>query len=381
MSDNYGGTTTSDTARLSLFQDLATWLNNHSNVAAAIKWQFQPGDLYNYYAPPAESDKVAWMNWNATQQSELNQAYLDVVAWFNAGASQVTMVPGGTSNTLTDEPTNLYSQVSNDAGPTMVTVSPAYLWRLYRAHVAFSLMLECSHQLPWTVTTYDSHSLRYLFDSATMAFMLPSGEFGLGTYGGANLPTLRDNNRPRTTFADPRWTYPWLKQAGLIGGNRLGTIGGLLDWMRQNMTHFFGNDVFANDQAIWGYRGFSPISKIVGGTVDGNNPSYGTQHWTAGCHGSTGFLHAALRVVNLPVQPIWTCGHELVYFVSEDLYLDHADDPYNAVVRGSSASSLLLLLDSSTWTSRFGSDTAVNFLDGASSVCPWIGYAAVHFPP
>ena len=66
--------------------------------------------------------------------------------------------------------------------------------------------------------------------------------------------------------------------------------------------------------------------------------------------------------------------------MSEDLYLDHADDPYNGNVRASTASSLLLLIDSATWRSRFGADESLNFLDISSLVCSWIGYTAAHFP-
>ena len=86
-------------------------------------------------------------------------------------------------------------------------------------------------------------------------------------------------------------------------------------------------------------------------------------------------------MLNIPVEPVWVCGHELVYFMSEGLYLDHADDPYNAFVRASSSPSLLLLIDSATWQSRFGADETVNILgDNTSPAYPWIGYTAIHFP-
>ncbi len=379
VTDPYGTTTPSEAARLSLFQDLAAWLTAHPAIAGAIKWQFQPANLFNVYTPPAEGDKLPWASWSATQKADLNQAYLDVVAWYSQGASQVVMVSGGSNPT--DRPTNNYPSINSDGTGTMVWVSPAYMWKLYLAHVAFSLMLETSRQVPWSVTDYPDATLKWLFDSTSMGWYLANGNYSLGTYGGAGLPVLRTDNRPRTSFADPRWTYPWLKQAGILGATRLATIGNTLDWMRQNMTHFFGAETFGNDWAIWQYRGYSPLSRIVNGTVDSNTPSYGLQHWTAGCHGSTGFLNAALRVLNIPVQPIWVCGHELVYFMSEDRYLDHADDPYNQVVRASSSPSLLLLIDSATWRSRFGADETINIPgDATSPANAWIGYSASHFP-
>ena len=381
VSDGFGGSTTSALARLSLFLDLGTWLTAHPAIAAAIKWQIQSGDPYNYYIAPSEAQKVAWASWSQTQQADLDAAYRSHVDWFNAGAPQVTMVPGGTATTLSDQPTNLYSQIGLDANATMVQVSPADMWRLYTSHVAFSLMLELSQQVPWTLTGYASGSLRWLFDSSTMAWLQPNGTYGMGTYAGANQPALRDNNRPRTQFADPRWTFPWLQQAGIIGASRRSTIGGFLDYMRHNLYHAVGGaDTFGSDFAIWQYRGYSPVSRIVLGTVDSRNPVLGTQHFTEGCHGSTGFINAALRILNIPVQPIWVCGHELLYFMSEDLYLDHADDPYNGVVRASSSPSLLLLIDSATWRSRFGADETLNNWDYSSPVIQWIGYAAQHFP-
>jgi len=378
ITDAFGSATNSAAARLSLFQDLAAWLTAHPAIAAALKWQFQPANLFNVYTPPAEGDKIAWASWSVSQKADLNQAYLDAVAWYSQGAAQVAMVPGGLNPT--DQPTNNYPSINSDSTGTMEWVSPAYMWKLYVAHVAFSLMLETSGQVPWSVTDYPDATLKWLFDSTTMGWCLANGNYSLGTYAGAGLPALRTDNRPRTTFADPRWTYPWLKQAGLVGATRLATIGKSLDWMRQNMTHFFGAETFGNDWAIWQYRGYSPLSQIVNGTVDSNTPSYGVQHWTAGCHGSTGFLNAALRVLNIPVEPIWVCGHELVYFMSEDLYLDHADDPYNAVVRASGSSSLLLLIDAATWRLRFGPDETVNIPgDNTSPAYPWIGYTAINF--
>jgi len=149
--------------------------------------------------------------------------------------------------------------------------------------------------------------------------------------------------------------------------------------MRQNLTHFYGADQFGNDFAIWQYRGYSPLSQIVNGIVDTLYPGYGTLHWTAGCHGSVGFMNAALRVLNIPVQPVWICAHEMPYFMSEDLYMDHGDDPYNQLVRASSAPSLDLLIPSATWRARFTSDETVNILDVNDPALNWVGYTAAHF--
>jgi hypothetical protein len=259
-------------------------------------------------------------------------------------------------------------------------VTPAHLWKLDLAHVAFALAQEIAHPLPWSLATDSPESLRYLFDSSVMAWYLPNGNYGMGTYGGANFPPLRADTRPQTAFAPPMWTYPWLQQAGLIGSTRQETIGKVLEWMRQNLVHFYGAANYGTYNAVWQYRGWVPLTRIVAGTLDANNPGLGTQHWTAGCHGSVGFLHEVLRVVNIPVQPVWVGGHELACFVSERKYLDHGDDPYNLVVKAYPNSPILnLLLDEPTYQSRFTSDLTVNITDPYSPAVANVGRAAAEF--
>jgi hypothetical protein len=281
---------------------------------------------------------------------------------------------------LSDEPVNQNFQSAVDTISVSEWVTPAYMWKLYVAHVGFSLALETSQTLGWSVAGDTDETLRYLFDSSVMAWYLPNGNYGMGTYAGANFPPLRANNRPQTAFAPPMWTYPFLRDAGLLGTTRLETIGNVLQWMRLNLWHFFGTDTFGNVDAIWQYRGWVPLSRIVNGTVDANNPGFGVQHWTAGCHGSVALLHEVLRVVNVPVQPVWVAGHELAYFTSEGLYLDHGDDPYNAVVKSHPASPILpLLIDEATYKARFTSDLTVNITDPYSPALANVGRAAAEF--
>ena len=376
VSDAYGGSCTSATVHVTVRPELSSWLMAHPRVAAALRWQFRPANLANSYQAPADSDKLDWAHWSSSQQDDLNQAYLAAKAWLAQGASQVAMDPAG----LTDQPANQHPQISNDSLSPMEWVTPAYFWKLYVAHVAFSLALEITHPLPWSLADDSDETLRYLLDGSVMAWLLPNGNFGMGTYGGANLPALRANTRPQTTFAPPMWTYPWLRQAGLIGSTRQETIGKVMDWMRDNLWHFYGTDTLGTYNAVWQYRGYVPLSKIVEGTVDANNPTLGAQHWTAGCHGSVGFLHAVLRVLNIPVQPIWVSGHELAYFVSEKLYLDHGDDPYNANVRAAPNSPILsLLIDESTYQSWFIPDLTVNITDPYSPAKNNVGRRANEF--
>lgn len=375
VTDAWGGSATSAPATLTVRADLATWLSLNPNVAAAMRWQFQPADMvtYNSYAPPGDKDKIAWADWSQAQKDDLNQAYLDARAWLAQGAPQAAMPIGG----LTDEPANQNSQTSIDSLTPSEWVTPAYMWKLYVAHVALSLALETTGTLPWSLVGDTDETLRQLFDSSVMAWYVPNGNYVMGTY---RVPALRADNRPQTAFAPPMWTYPFLKQAGLVGTTRLETIGNVLQWMRLDLWHFFGSANYGTYDAVWQYRGWVPLSKIVSGTVDANNPVYGVQHWTAGCHGSVAFLHQVLRALNVPVQPVWVAGHELAYFTSERLYLDHGDDPYNQVVKSHPSSPILsLLIDESTYKARFTADLTVNITDPYSPALANVGREAANF--
>ena len=269
--DGYGGVVISSSALLTVRPDLATWLGSHPQVAAAIRWQVQAANPVNSYQAPADSDKVAWAAWGLQQQADLDQAYRETRDWLAQGAHQVAMDPAG----LTDAPSNQHPQTSNDALTPMEWVTPATMWKLYTAHVAFALALEITQPLPWSLTEDSDETLRYLFDSSVMAWRLPNGNFGMGTYGGANLPALRVNTRPQTTFAPPMWTYPWLQQAGLIGTSRLDTIGRVMQWMRGNMVHFYGADTFGTHAAVWQYPGPCASLPHRGGDCGRQQPRVG----------------------------------------------------------------------------------------------------------
>jgi hypothetical protein len=352
--------------------DLNAWLTAHPNVANAIKWQYQPADPANVYIPPTDADKVAWAQWTSNQKTDLNNAYLAVCDWFTQGRQQVQMPYGG----LTDMPVNTHPSVNSDSVSVTEVVSPSYMWDLYVAHVAFSLAAELSKELPWSIADYDDESLRYLFDSTTMAWDMASVQgYSMGTNAN-RVPAKRADNLPMTALAPPLWTYPFLRDASLIGATRIETIGRVLDWMRQNLSHFYGNSSFGNMFAVWQYRGYPPLSRIVSGTVDTNNPGLGAYHWTAGCHGSVGLLNQVLRAVNIPVQPVWVCGHELPYFVTEKMYMDHGDDPYNQNVKHSNAPILSFLINEATYQSWFSNDLTINITDYASPACANVGRRA-----
>ena len=73
------------------------------------------------------------------------------------------------------------------------------------------------------------------------------------------------------------------------------------------------------------------MTRVIDGTIQTSQPQYGTRHRTAGCWGTTGFLRAALRAVNIPVKLVTNASHAQPWFMADARYLSHGDDPYNAL--------------------------------------------------
>jgi hypothetical protein len=143
--------------------------------------------------------------------------------------------------------------------------------------------------------------------------------------------------------------YRWLRDAALVASTPLDTIARVLEWCRDNMTHFLYAATPDNMEDHWQYRGLPPVERIIAGTTS----SFGFRHWTAGCWGTSGFLRLVLRTVNVPATLVTNCGHAQPYFPTVERYLSHGDDPYNRNTRDSGASGLDLLLDSATFEEWF----------------------------
>jgi hypothetical protein len=381
VDQNNAGSAVAARSPLRQAPDLTAWLLGHPDVANAIKWQ--TAKQSGVFVPPTDAVKVAWMNWTQAQKDELNQAYLAEFAWLAAGGAQTPMDPNG----LTDKPLNVDPFLAADTYARGY-LDQTYFWKLYVAHVAHALLLETAQQVPWSLTAYDANSLRVLLDSACMAWH--AGPMGGGVTGYVlgldpwHIPVKVDDNLPQTSFAPPTWTYPFLRDGGMLGETRLDSIGKVLDWMRYQMDHMLGSSGYNENEARWGYRGYPPVSAIVAGTVDANHPQFGQRHWTAGCHGSVAFACQTLRALNIPVLPVWiqgpvvTSGHQGAWFMTENLYLDHGDNPYNQNVKNSPSPVFGILIDEATWKLRFVNDPTLN---PPYTVTAWgnVGKAAADF--
>jgi len=88
-------------------------------------------------------------------------------------------------------------------------------------------------------------------------------------------------------------------------------------------------------EAQWQYRGTPPVSRIIDGSTSDFHPEWGLVHITAGCFGTLGFYRSIFRSVNIPIKTLITesngINHAQICFLSENKYLWHGDDPYDAL--------------------------------------------------
>ena len=268
--------------------DVAAWLGSHTSIANAIIWE-SAGGIQAYPA------------WSASMKADLANAFK--LAW------------NLTSVVSTDPAPN--KKVLADADSVVQILDHAYAWPMFVAHVAQSLAVEIGKRVGWSVTGYSATGLAQLFDSReTFHWNAGATGYEIGFGHGVALPCA------------PHMSYSLIFN-NMIKGSRFSTIAALLDWCRSNLRHFMGGWDTANVFDQWQYRGFPPVLKMIQGTPTLSQPSWGVHNLTGGCWGTTGFLRAVLRTVNIPVRLVTHCGHAQPNFVEDGLYLTHGDDPYN----------------------------------------------------
>lgn len=324
---------------------LDCWLNEHPNVAASIKWQF---DFGTYDVP--DTAKRPWPSWSAAEKQELVVAFEAAWTWLYQQATPYTNL----NESLAYPPNNENDTTNSGLSPwTMVTES--YARELYLRWIGLNLAVEIGGHVPWSVTGYTAEQLQILFDSASFMTRRADAIYVVcaGSPEHANYLHRKDN-LGGSLIAPPRFTLAFLRSANLVGGTRAATITSLLNWCRDNMVHFYGSADYGTMEQHWQYRGLPPITRVIDGTTSTYPGATTFEHWTAGCHGTTGFLRNVLRAVNIPVQILRVCGHGQAYFLTEGKYLDHGDNPYNLTFKGLGLSAADLLIDETTYTAWFG---------------------------
>ncbi len=330
---------------ISFKQFIIYWLNVNPKVAFAMKWCNEPG----FYMPDEEA-KIHWFEWTDTMRDEFldvfaelydfglkRDDYLEGQSWMSAlyGREAANLLDPG----FPDPPTNHAEKIGDDDFIAYNAFTPDDTWQIYIYYVALSLVAELQHWYDWSILDYDTLQLNLLFDSSYW-FRRGNVSGNYSNYRG-ELATdhgdlLRENNLAQVTPPPPRWTYWYLDREDIVAGSREETIVNLVDWTR-DMVHAFGGKFdFAIHENYYDYRGSAPVIAIFRGTVCSDPPAYYVdpsiietwQHWTTGCHTTAGFYQVVLRILNIPVEIVRVCGHSAVRFITEDLYLDHADTPY-----------------------------------------------------
>jgi hypothetical protein len=302
----------------------ADWLALHPHVASAIMWEDQGGGLSNY------------THWHSDRRNALNAEYAAFAA--------------GKPTQLKHPPANLLTMKDDQFASTRISADDA--WRLWLAHVACGLWCEIGRQVPWSIADYPQSALRILFDSREMFRWRNTPAPGEEAYGGAALSGYEFEDRVGGWIVPgpPAQMLRWLRDTGIVkpvqpersspfnlpqkfeiapAAKRKQTVYAMIDWCRR-LAHFANNLTGLNVQQYWQYRGFPPVMRVLGGTVNPQMPGAATssEHYTAGCWGTAGLLRAVLRAVNIPVEVRVPTVHAQAWFPLENEGLCHGDDPY-----------------------------------------------------
>ncbi len=309
------------------------WLSHNTNVRDAIRWETSSGS-------------VAFTSWTSSQRKDFREAFSAIWYWMKGG------MVGTNPLLLANPPQNIVaSTLADDDYPTTV-ISASDAWPLFVSTVAFSLVMELGAYVPWSMTADDAETLKTLFDSTRMfLYHSTTGGYEVSAVSGRSLP------------ASPTMTYQFLKNQGAMQSTRLGTLGGLMTWGRKYMDHFLDGYTASNAVAHWGYRGAPPAQRVMDGTFNTWEGGSWFGNWTAGCHGTNGFMRSVMRVVNVAVFYTTADGHATPYFQSEYLYLSHGDDVYNALVKSIPPFAMTLLpISQSKYDSWFGAGVSSSAL-------------------
>jgi hypothetical protein len=304
---------------------LSTWLAANQNVRDAIQWE-SPGGVHDY------------AHWTTQDQQFLDTTFSG--AWD-------TNFP-----LLEDPPRNTVTLADMDDPITVIAEGDA--WPLYVAHISYCLAAEIAGWMSWSITGYTSDQLAILFDSRNM-FQWDSAHNGYAIKEGSGSVGV--------VPASPWTTLLFLYQNGLYTcRSQTEVIEKTLDWCRLNLSHFVGDFKAKNMEDQWQYRGSPPAVRVMNGTPFPTSTDLRLaeiMHRTAGCWGTTAFLRAILRVLNIPVKHEEHVGHSMPNFLTEGQYMSHGDDPYNRLSKATPPfPARELLIDQTTYDAWFGNGVA-----------------------
>jgi len=316
------------------------WLNANPSVAASLVWEDSGG-------------AHAWSSWSPGWKAELRQAF--------------DLARVRSSISVADVPPN-QATLADDQQVTTI-LAPADAWAYFKASVAQTLAAEIGRQLQWSLQAYSPDQLAQLLDSREM-FRWNASPVGY------QIHSMHGHIVP----APSARSYEFLGTAGLIATTRLDTLARVVDWCRENLVHFTGGTTAANMEDQWQYRGYPPMTRVLAGTAQTSHPELGFMHRTAGCRGTTGFLRALLRVINIPVKLVTNAGHAQPWFLADARYLSHGDDPYSALTKSTPpVPAGEILIDQAKFNTWFG--TGVSEADKSNNIARRTRELAITYLP
>ncbi len=347
---------------------LREWLDENTSLKNALRLEQDSSPSF-YFG--GSLNELSYDDWSEDDKTLLDQSFAR--AWQNIYQPQLSnshefAMP--LDCTYCEE--RLVTHPNN--GP--FTVIPESLSKtVYLSHVAYSLALEAGSGLDWSIVNSDQAQLHTILNSRSMMHRLSgTTQFFFGEPGGGGDSRIKYIGR--WSPATPDFIYQWAKAQSILRSTQEETVIALLQWLRENAIHFYGSATYQNMQEHWGYPGQTSIYHIINGTIRDTENT--TQHWTAGCHGTVGFVKSVLRVLNIPVETIYTCGHGQLYFPTLGRYLDHGDNPYNSNVTTQDSKNVSgILVDETIYTQWFSSSP--DYLDPANPLCNNIGRSALEF--
>ena len=298
------------------FFRLENWIGARAWLADAIVWE-EPGGSLRRFA-----------DWPASDRAFLERKYLDILGDRAPGVpalAPLARVP--------------------DPGESVTTLlARGDAWLMYVGHVAQSLAVEACTLAGWSVRDYPLEQRELLFSSRSLFHWSEAeGAYAIPFSLGAATP------------GDPYRTWQFVRGASLLRPTRAETLGAVIDWCRANLVHFTGGWDAENVEDQWQYRGLPPVERIIAGTPRTSEGSGTIRHRTGGCWGTTGFLRAVLRTINIPAKLEQRGGHALPHFMPDELFLTHGDDPYNALFRTMPwVPGRDLTIGTARWTEWFG---------------------------
>jgi hypothetical protein len=295
---------------------LTNWLALNPSIRNAMAWITTDG-------PGLPSTTVPYDQWPPAMQTALQQNFVAYWAWYAGGMTGADPTP------VNDPPANLLP--TSDTS-TLTVISESDAQALYVKYLALTFVVELQRQVPWSLFEYDAPSLAELLDARKF----------FAQWTGVGYAFIDQSVVP----APPLTAAAFVAAHNFLCTDRPKTIAEAVFWTR-NLVHDQDEGTEAAAEiAYWQYAGSPPVSRILGGTyyngLHNGSITSGLTQWTSGCHGTTGLIKSLLRTLNIPVEdfdfrnPTITVpgnslnfqGHAVPHFISEHLWMSHADDPY-----------------------------------------------------